>query len=879
MQLAGVGTLSKSGVGTMLVPDTVLASVANVTIDAGVVKVKRTGFVKTASAPGEIHIADGAQLDLNAPKTSENSLSVAEAIHGKTIYAAGEGPDGKGAIYNSLDVQGNYTGPQLGSVVLTGGALLGSANGRIDMRPLAGSSAATTAATSLLAGGHTLTVGDMGSDGCFCMNGIVYALDQMRVTGRASFERTLDGTITNGVSVGNGAWVQFYGAMVGEGVFFAMEPSATVAFNVASDASVLNGSFTVGAGATVSVACGQNLTLAGAVTNEGAVTQTGANALILAGTLSGGGSLSGAKVRFAGENTCWRMVADDMGFTSKVNVDGVTDATFLAGLKRMEVIYTGTEPEGKVLTICSAEAYGFTKFDAIDLQLSVMDGAGTPIANCWLEVADGLLKIHFAERIPRTAEWTNGSGDGNVTNPENWLCCDEAGQQIHGAVPTNATTVVVGSDCRFVCTNGASLVCGKVSFASGASLAADCDWRGLAGVPFGGTLDLAGHTLTVGSLDGKATLTGGQSEMTGEVRIDVPADAAVTNVSVALLGNLRLVKTGGGTLVAARNGQTYTGGTVVREGVLKPGADSGTTLFGAAHSELTVEKGAQYWDDVYAPWATQSIRFRIAGTGPDGTGAIRTTHVSTGGIKNENKGWLEALTLTDDAEIARDAYAFSLMANNYGYLPLTLNGHTLTFTSDTLTKDPNHPFLLASSLSGTSGDTGSIVVGDNLQFYPYSGKDSDLSNYRFVVTANASYSSGTDANACNLTVSNFVYRSDSGLSQSNRLTTVVGTYAPVSTTSAPKVQLGDATHLSTTLDLSERTTTFDVAFGGGLTFAEGSVVNVRLGERRPKGVERKLLSWTSRPQGVRFVSDDGRYGVVASEDGLYFVSGMTIILK
>ena len=90
----------------------------------------------------------------------------------------------------------------------------------------------------------------------------------------------------------------------------------------------------------------------------------------------------------------------------------------------------------------------------------------------------------------------------------------------------------------------------------------------------------------------------------------------------------------------------------------------------------------------------------------------------------------------------------------------------------------------------------------------------------------------------------------------------------------------DATHLATTIDLSERTTTFDVAFGGGLAFAPGSVVTVRLGTRRPKGEARKLLAWSARPEGVKFVlCEENLGGVIAGEDGLYLISGMTIILR
>ena len=441
--------------------------------------------------------------------------------------------------------------------------------------------------------------------------------------------------------------------------------------------------------------------------------------------------------------------------------------------------------------------------------------------------------------------------------------------------------VVDTSDNAVYEVSGACYV--PVEISDGSELSSDCDLRCFGkNLKVGGTVELNGCRLSVAGLGGVGIIrdfASSPSGASGEVLVDVPEGNTVRNASVELQGNLRLVKTGKGTFVAALNGQTYTGGTFVREGVLKPEADMNTTPFGAANSVLTVEKGAQYCDDVYAPEATQNLFLRIAGTGPDGTGAIRTMKAPPSGVNNADKPWCEGLELLDDAEIARDAYAFSLIADNHKTHPVTFNGHTLTFTSDTLTVRPNYPFLLVSSVCGTSGDTGTIVAGDNIQFYPYKQYASELPNHTLVITEKAEYSTGTDTNARDLTVSNLIYRSSSSSSQNRTLTTVLGCYAPVSTTSAPKVQLGDATHLSTMLDLSERTTTVDVAFGGGLTFADGSVVIVRLGNRHPTGEAKKLLSWTSRPQGVKFVNEKSSGGLLAQEDGLYFISGMTIMVR
>jgi hypothetical protein len=92
------------------------------------------------------------------------------------------------------------------------------------------------------------------------------------------------------------------------------------------------------------------------------------------------------------------------------------------------------------------------------------------------------------------------------------------------------------------------------------------------------------------------------------------------------------------------------------------------------------------------------------------------------------------------------------------------------------------------------------------------------------------------------------------------------------------VQLGDATHLSVGLDLSERTTEFDVAFGGGFTFTEGSCVKVNLGTRRRRQSER-LVAWTEKPVGVTFTGETLRDRFIVRDDGLYAVRGTMIIIR
>ena len=362
----------------------------------------------------------------------------------------------------------------------------------------------------------------------------------------------------------------------------------------------------------------------------------------------------------------------------------------------------------------------------------------------------------------------------------------------------------------------------------------------------------------------------------GELHVDVAEGTCQTNSTVALSGRLKLVKDGAGTLVCAKTGQSYGGGTTVAAGYIKPGFAQDNSLFGAGCSTITVEDGAQFLDDVFCMGVTCDVDWVIAGSGPDGTGAIRATARAPGAKNNAEVAWGRSLTLAGDATIGRDEYAFDFIAPNYIAFPVALVGHTLTLKSSRPTAMQQAPFFLASSVQGT--DAGTIVVGENLCFYPYRDSASVLPNVTLVISAGAEYRTDQNANARDMTVSNLVYRSASAVSQTARTTTVLGTYTPASVASVPKVVLGDARHLAVGLDLSERTTEFDVSFGGGFTFTEGSVVKVNLGTRRRRQSER-LVAWTEKPVGVTFTGETLRDRFEVRDDGLYLAGGTLVIVR
>lgn len=355
-----------------------------------------------------------------------------------------------------------------------------------------------------------------------------------------------------------------------------------------------------------------------------------------------------------------------------------------------------------------------------------------------------------------------------------------------------------------------------------------------------------------------------------ELRFEVPEGQTRTHSAVTLDRRVKLVKTGGGTLIAARSGNTHHGGTVVTAGILKPGVKQDASIFGAAGSMLVIEEGTQFLDDIQCLGSTAGVNWLIAGEGPDGSGAIKTTVGDNG---NQTTAWGRGLYLADDALILRDEYAFDFEAIEFNTFRLGLNGHTLNLGATKYS-----PWFLVCSV--LAPDEGTLVIGDNINFAPYKNFASSFPNATLVVSPGAFYNSGNsgeDAWSRAVTVSNFVYRSNSEISQMSEPTYVLGCYTPASIDSAPKVVLGDAEHLNVALDLSERSTPFDMDFGGGMSFAENAVVEVRLGARRCRTGE-CLVAWTEKPS-VKFLSTNSLTHFEVQAQGLFIARGTIVFIR
>ena len=159
--------------------------------------------------------------------------------------------------------------------------------------------------------------------------------------------------------------------------------------------------------------------------------------------------------------------------------------------------------------------------------------------------------------------------------------------------PLSGGFTAVSAASRFsVAAVFAIVVCAGVALAdetisASVTLVADRVISGVLTVESGVVVDLAGNRLTVGGLAGDGEITDTSTgDAPGELWLAISGTSA--NSTVALTGNLRLVKDGAATFTASKAGQTYTGGTVVTNGTLKCGVTASSTPFGAQNSEVTI---------------------------------------------------------------------------------------------------------------------------------------------------------------------------------------------------------------------------------------------------------------------------------------------------
>ena len=320
-----------------------------------------------------------------------------------------------------------------------------------------------------------------------------------------------------------------------------------------------------------------------------------------------------------------------------------------AGSAIIDYIPAKRTADGKVGFIDRASGAFILSTGGGDFTAGTVTNASCAVEHLWRAVS--------LEDVVVTATWTGGGASGHLDDPANWACTNLYGDAVSG-LPGEYTAVTIPSADAFNCPAGSPFVC-QTLFVNG-TLTGDHDWRGLDFAVVSGTINLAGHSLqALVGVDMLRAATVTDTVGGGALHIEVPNGLVVSNTAVAFTGAFSLVKEGEGTFVAAKAGQTYSGGTDVAGGTFASGGNGTAGIYGAAGTTNTVFAGAVF--DCHGHGEHWRNQFVLAG------GTLRDP-------------WRVAhITLTDDSFIEEPVSNAAIANEDFAEATLEMNGHTLTF--------------------------------------------------------------------------------------------------------------------------------------------------------------------------------------------------------
>ncbi len=453
--------------------------------------------------------------------------------------------------------------------------------------------------------------------------------------------------------------------------------------------------------------------------------------------------------------------------------------------------------------------------------------------------------------VVATATWTGLGTAGALDDPANWTCTNLYGEVVSG-LPNEFTAVTIPSAADFSCPEGSAFSCQTLSV--GGALASDRDWRGVDFAKVSGSIDLAGHALRTTALSDMARV----AEVTdtvggGALYVETAPSSVVSNTAVAFTGAMKLVKEGDGRFVAAKAGQTYSGGTDVVGGTFACGGNGTNGVYGVAGTTNMVFAGATFDCNNFGEhW---QYPFVLAG------GTLRDP-------------WRVAdITLTDDSFIEETIISRPALANmNFAEATLEMNGHTLAFdiAAGKACALVNLTVTGGGTILGRSG--GYLRMGYT-----------DAAGVRASGTVlDIRHSLRVDAETTFLDyISRYVLGGyDTGASNPIK---VVRRFCPTRDDMRwHSVELQDGA----ILDLSQVTGIWNATSHGDhfdgtstLSFAPGATITVDMGERTVE-LNDQLTAWTTKPQNVTFTWDRP-LPLCALRAGLFVKRdpGMTIIFR
>ena len=354
--------------------------------------------------------------------------------------------------------------------------------------------------------------------------------------------------------------------------------------------------------------------------------------------------------------------------------------------------------------------------------------------------------------------------------------------------------------------------------------------------------------------------------------VEVPEGVEFNNSKLNLKGNIKLVKTGAGTLTASSAAaQMYTGGTTVEAGVLKLNASGSKYPLGAAKDMPVIRVAAGAKFDLNGKYDLNGYQFIVAG------GKLANNGGDMPADSASLPGRYSIHQMTLEADSSLDSSRNFLFRGNSGGV-IDLGGHTLTATmagGKTL-------FLCNSMQNGRL-----LFNTPEAIFYVGKGGSGEISLSKTDFDIYGKLAINTSVSVRNWTVRSPV---GAGLSSCDATVSVSRAFAPVTNYFCNTLLLDGAT-----LDLSERSTalavrSLDTANDKDyrLSFADNAHVMVGFGERRFRELV-QVVDWTQETKPANLdtlkfkASPENRYRsrLVVTEEGIWAApaDGILIIVR
>ncbi len=430
-----------------------------------------------------------------------------------------------------------------------------------------------------------------------------------------------------------------------------------------------------------------------------------------------------------------------------------------------------------------------------------------------------------------TAVWNGGDPD----LASSWTCRTGDGTLLEGAVPDEFSEVLITDDVTM--TTDANLT----KYATARTVYVD------------DTIDTAGHKLYLKALEPWRTTTITDTVGGGELHLVTPDGFMTYNEYVALSGSLKLVKEGDGLYMPNKRNQTYSGGTEIAGGIVKPSAYLDIRFWCFGGNGKTYASG-------------QVVTVSEGGTldlnGSAGLGY--TTIVFNGGTVCGATTQFNCAT-----ELTTNSYLHATGDFTY-QSSLAMNGNTLNVEMDSgkclyLEGEPSGPGTFNITSDGCFSVTANDIYAPTVNFNVNAALEVSqvfcVSNYYAAYSSNVNSGSGTMK--------------------------VYGTFTPATT-----YFYGCEMQDGSTIDLSAKTDTWSStsSFTSGstnMTFAANATVNVDIGDRTlASGTQ--LVSWPTEPENLgtlsfKCICTDAQARSLISlckkSDGLYLWRGMILIVR